>query len=76
MAEETRKVTDPDSGEVIEYELCQGCNGSGGYDASRDCEEYDDWQTCEECNGSGEVELGFYDRETFVPERDAWTAND
>lgn len=51
---------------------CEFCKGLGGYDASRNCEEYDDWQPCEYCKGTGKHK---YD-EIFVPERDALTLND
>lgn len=34
---------------------CEGCKGLGGFDASRDCEVYDEWIECESCDGSGEV---------------------
>ena len=70
------KVVDPDSGEVAEFEECEACKGAGGYDASTDCEVYDDWQECEECNGTGRVELGGNERDRFIPERDALTPND
>lgn len=33
---------------------CSSCGGAGGYDASRDCEVYDDWQACPSCDGTGE----------------------
>jgi DnaJ-class molecular chaperone len=33
--------------------LCQTCDGMGGFDASQDCEAYDDWRDCETCGGSG-----------------------
>jgi len=52
--------------------ICEFCDGTGGYDASRDCEEYDDWQECPRCKGSGFAEPV----DDFVPERDAWTPND
>lgn len=70
------KTTDPDSGEVIEQEVCQSCDGLGGYDASKDCEVYDDWHDCVDCEGTGLVEPGYFDRDIFVPERDALTPND
>ena len=76
MADKIIKILDSDSGEIAEYEECQSCRGAGGYDASTDCEVYDDWHDCEECSGQGMVELGFYDRDIFIPERDAWTVND
>lgn len=72
----TLKIKDEDSGEVVEYEECRGCGGMGGYDASNNCEEYDDWHECPECSGNGYVELGFYDKDVFDPKRDAWTPND
>jgi len=71
-----RKIVDPDSGETHEVEDCPDCNGLGGYDASRNCEEYDDWQTCSTCEGSGEVPVGFEKPDEFIPERDAFTPND
>lgn len=40
----------------IDPEKCTSCGGSGGYDASHDCEVYDDWHTCSVCEGSG-IEL-------------------
>lgn len=73
---ETLKIKDEDSGEMIEQEICLSCNGAGGYDASTDCEEYDDWQNCSECDGAGYVELGHFDRDVFDPKRDALTPND
>lgn len=51
------RLIDSDSEESVEMVPCPACDGSGGYDASADCEVYDDWQTCPECEGSGEVEL-------------------
>lgn len=76
MEANSMKIKDEDSEETIEQEICQGCSGNGGYDASRDCEEYDDWQNCEECNGRGEVELGFYETDEFIPKRDAFMPGD
>lgn len=73
---DTLKIKDEDSGEFVEYEACRGCNGNGGYDASNNCEEYDDWQQCEECEGRGYVELGFYEADEFIPERDAFMPGD
>ncbi len=35
------------------YEICEGCNGNGGYEMSDDVEIYDDWNTCEHCKGYG-----------------------
>jgi DnaJ-class molecular chaperone len=35
---------------------CPSCEGSGGFDASRDIEVYDEWIDCEMCNGTGELE--------------------
>lgn len=74
----TIKITDPDSGETAALEECEACNGSGGFDASSDCETYDDWQDCLECNGTGMVKPGnqFNYRDRFIPERDALTPND
>lgn len=34
-------------------EVCEICNGSGGYDASTDIEAYDDWEECPGCGGKG-----------------------
>lgn len=73
---ETLKTTDPDSGEVAEYEYCASCSGNGGYDASTDCEVYDDWHECPDCEGNGYVPLGDNDKDVFDPKRDAWAPND
>ena len=75
---ETLKIKDEDSGEMVEYESCDSCGGMGGYDASRDCEEYDDWHECPECEGRGYVEVGANDarKDSFVPERDAFQPGD
>lgn len=70
------RIKDEDSGEFVEYEECQGCGGNGGYDASTDCEVYDDWHNCEECEGRGHVELGFYEKDEFIPKRDAFMPGD
>lgn len=70
------KIRDSDSGEVVEHEVCQSCDGMGGYDASTDCEVYDDFQTCIDCEGMGWVELGHFSKEVFDPVRDAWKPND
>lgn len=70
------KIIDAISGEVAEFEECQSCQGMGGYDVSTDCEAYEDWHSCEECSGRGLLEAGFYDRDRFVPESDAWISND
>jgi len=51
---------------------CLTCDGAGGYDASRNVEEYDDWQECQACDGSGIEQVG----DVFDPRVDAWTAND
>jgi DnaJ-class molecular chaperone len=51
---------------------CPDCRGLGGYDASRNCEVYDDWQECRSCGGTGKEVPG----DVFVPERDAFTPND
>jgi DnaJ-class molecular chaperone len=58
--------------ECDEQPDCVQCKGMGGYDASRDCEVYDDWIECPYCEGTGKAK---YD-EFFVPERDALTPND
>lgn len=78
MTREARiiKIKDADSGEIMELEECQACCGMGGFEASNDCEVYDDWHDCMECDGDGMVELGYFERDRFVPERDAWTPND
>jgi hypothetical protein len=52
------KLIDLEAGEVEELEDCPDCEGLGGWDASKDCEAYDDWQECQTCGGSGEVPLG------------------
>lgn len=70
------KIKDEDSGEIIEYEECESCNGLGGADHSTDPEAYDDWHDCEECDGRGYVDLGHFDKDRFVSERDALTHND
>jgi hypothetical protein len=70
------KIIDPDSGETVECEECRTCSGLGGEDWSTDCEAYDDWRNCVDCDGHGYVEVGYFDREIFVAERDAWTPND
>jgi DnaJ-class molecular chaperone len=57
-------------------EDCPDCGGAGGYDASRDCETYDDWHDCETCEGSGRVLVGYERPDEFVPARDAFTPND
>jgi hypothetical protein len=46
----------------------------GGFDASKNCEVYDEWIDCEYCFGTGKEELSADD--VFVPERDALTPND
>ena len=51
---------------------CEHCKGSGGFDASKNCEEYDEWVECVYCDGTGKA---MFD-EIFVPARDAWTAAD
>lgn len=35
---------------------CLVCGGSGGWDTSNNCEDYDDWQNCSECGGTGEID--------------------
>lgn len=70
------KIVDPDSGEIAEYEECRTCNGAGGDDWSTDPEVYDDWHDCPDCEGLGRVDIGFFDRDIFVPGRDALTPND
>lgn len=76
MEANSMKIKDEDSEEMVEQEICQSCGGNGGYDASRDCEEYDDWQNCEECEGRGYVEAGFYETDEFIPKRDAFMPGD
>jgi len=56
----------------VEPHPCSYCNGLGGYDASRDCEEYDDWQECPYCEGTGEAKFD----EIFDPKRDALKPGD
>lgn len=70
------RIKDEDSGEFVDHEVCQSCNGMGGDDWSKDPEVYDDWHDCIDCEGRGYVELGHFDKDVFVPERDAWTPND
>lgn len=50
-------IYDPDSEETTEFIECTTCHGSGGFDASTDCEIYDDWHDCVECNGQGVIEI-------------------
>lgn len=57
-----------------ENEECPFCKGLGGFDASRNCEVYDDWQECAYCEGTGQSVCN--DADTFIPERDALTPND
>jgi DnaJ-class molecular chaperone len=52
---------------------CPDCKGLGGFDASKDCEVYDDWQDCPNCGGTGKADEHY---EEFMPERDAFTPND
>lgn len=40
--------------ESIQFD-CETCKGAGGYDATTDCEVYDDWQVCPDCDGKGVV---------------------
>lgn len=70
------KIKDEDTGEIVEYEECQSCNGMGGDDWSKDPEVYDDWHDCYDCEGRGYVEPGHFEKDVFVPERDAFTPND
>jgi DnaJ-class molecular chaperone len=70
------RLIDCDSEEETKFQECETCRGLGGFDASRNCEEYDDWQTCPDCEGRGEVEYGYEKPEIFDPKRDAWTPND
>jgi hypothetical protein len=53
---------------------CQYCKGLGGFDDSKNCEEYDDWRECLYCEGTGEDK--YHEDEIFVAERDAFTPND
>lgn len=55
---------------------CEACKGAGGYDASTDCEIYDDWHDCPMCDGTGQVEADQNDVDEFVPGRDALGRND
>jgi DnaJ-class molecular chaperone len=52
-------------------EPCRSCGGDGGYDASTDCETYDDWQECPDCEGTGKDQ-----GDIFIPERDAFRVQD
>lgn len=58
------------------FETCLTCDGEGGWDASVDCESYDEWIDCIDCEGTGSVLPVDNDLDIFVPERDAFTAND
>lgn len=51
------RIEDMDSYETVTYDACEDCNGASGYDASTDCEVYDDWHDCQACEGFGTVEL-------------------
>lgn len=50
------RIEDFDSEIVTEYITCPDCDGSGGYDAATDIEEYEDWQDCMLCEGRGVIE--------------------
>ena len=52
------RIVCADSGEVTEFLPCETCEGQGGWDASADCETYDDWHDCPVCGGDGVVEAG------------------
>lgn len=52
------RVNKNEDGTVVSHVYeCKSCNGLGGYDASRNCEEYDDWHDCKTCGGKGEIEV-------------------
>lgn len=34
---------------------CGVCQGSGGWDRSKDCEAYEEWEDCPACGGTGEL---------------------
>ena len=51
---------------------CEKCDGSGGFDASKDPEVYDEWITCPFCEGTGKHKFD----EIFIHERDALTPRD
>ncbi len=53
-------------------EDCEKCDGIGGFDASKNCEVYDDWRECPYCEGTGKQKHD----ELFDPKRDALTPND
>lgn len=57
--------------EAEALETCESCAGTGAIDVG-DCEE-GIWEACPECEGQGIIQR---DLETFVPARDAYTAND
>jgi len=38
-------------------ELCDVCEGSGGWDISTDCEVYDHWVECQVCEGEGYLDI-------------------
>lgn len=69
------KQIDSDSGEAAESEECSDCKGLGGYDATTDCEVYDDWQDCTTCGGTGKVPLGGYG-DAIDYKRDAFQPGD
>lgn len=43
--------------EELETQECELCAGSGAYDSTRNCEEYDDFQFCPECAGKGRIDV-------------------
>lgn len=70
------KIKDADTQKIVEYMMCQSCDGLGGYDASSDCETYDLWQNCDMCEGRGYMDIERVELDAFMPERDALTSND
>lgn len=36
--------------------ICEVCDGSGGWDKSRDPEVYDDFEECIYCGGTGQID--------------------
>ncbi len=59
-----------ESDDMPDMQECPSCNGSGSFTVG-DCEDGVE-DECPECQGSGQIEAG----DIFIPERDAWTAND
>jgi DnaJ-class molecular chaperone len=56
------------------WKICPSCEGAGTYSVG-DVEDGVD-EECPECNGAGEIVNEEENKDTFIPERDAWTPND